>query len=72
MAHEVFISYCSKDKNIADAVCAGLEAEKIACWIAPRDVPPGANYGAAIIEAIIETQIMVVFFSIRCGRESSH
>jgi hypothetical protein len=67
MAHEVFISYCSKDKNIADAVCAGLEAEKIA----PRNVPPGANYGAAIIEAIIETQIMVVFFSIRRGRESS-
>jgi ABC-type amino acid transport substrate-binding protein len=63
MAHEVFISYCSEDKNIADAVCAGLEAEKIACWIAPRDVPLGTQYGAAIIDAINETRIMVVIFS---------
>ena len=68
MAHEVFISYCSEDKNIADAVCAGLEAEKIACWIAPRDVPPGANYGAAIIDAINETRIMVVIFSSRANQ----
>lgn len=34
MAHNVFISYSSKDKTIADAVCAGLEMEKIRCWIA--------------------------------------
>jgi hypothetical protein len=26
MAHDVFISYSSKDKPVADAVCAGLEA----------------------------------------------
>jgi ABC-type amino acid transport substrate-binding protein len=68
MAHEVFISYCSEDKNIADAVCVGLEAEKIACWIAPRDVAPGANYGAAIIDAITETRIMVVIFSSRTNQ----
>jgi hypothetical protein len=68
MAHEVFISYCSEDKNIADAVCAGLEAEKIACWIAPRDVAPATNYGAAIIDAIMETRIMVVIFSSRANQ----
>ena len=27
MAHDVFISYSSKDKPVADAVCAGLEGE---------------------------------------------
>jgi hypothetical protein len=26
MAHDVFISYSSKDKPAADAACAGLEA----------------------------------------------
>ena len=25
MAHDVFISYSSKDKPVTDAVCAGLE-----------------------------------------------
>jgi hypothetical protein len=54
MAHDVFISYSSHDKPIADAVCAGLEAAKIRCWIAPRDMLPGVPYGgggAEILEA---------------------
>ena len=44
MAHQVFISYAYKDKPVADAVCAVLESEAIRCWIAPRDVLPGADY----------------------------
>jgi len=35
MAHDVFISYSSKDKPIADAICAHLEATGIRCWVAP-------------------------------------
>lgn len=52
MAYDVFISYASKDKIIADAVYARLEASAIRCWIAPRDITPGTSYGEAIIEAI--------------------
>ena len=63
MAHEVFISYCSEDKNVADAVCAGLEAGKVRCWIAPRDVAPGAKWAASIIRGIVDAKIMVVIFS---------
>jgi ABC-type amino acid transport substrate-binding protein len=63
MPHDVFISHSSKDKRIADAVCAILEQDKIRCWIAPRDVQPGANWGSAIVEAIDEARIMVVIFS---------
>jgi hypothetical protein len=62
MPDDVFISHCSEDRKIADAVCAPLEASKIRCWIAPRDVPPGANWASAIIDAIEETRIMVVVF----------
>jgi hypothetical protein len=51
MAHDVFISYSNQDKAVADAVCAMLEASKIRCWIAPRDVPPGQPWPAAIIRA---------------------
>jgi ABC-type amino acid transport substrate-binding protein len=63
MAHEVFISYCSEDKAVADAVCAGLEGGRVRCWIAPRDVAPGANWGRSIVHAITASKVMVVIFS---------
>jgi hypothetical protein len=63
MSHDVFISYSSKDKNAADAVCAVLERNNIRCWIAPRDVLPGAVWGAAIIGAIQAAKIIVLVFS---------
>lgn len=63
MAHDVFISHSSKDKTIADAVCARLEARGIRCWIAPRDVQPGLPYGEAIIDAIHICKIMVLLLS---------
>jgi hypothetical protein len=63
MAHDVFVSYASGDKPVADAVCATLEAKGIRCWIAPRDVLPGVHYGEAIIDAIAECRIMVLVFS---------
>jgi hypothetical protein len=63
MAHDVFISHSSKDKTVADAVCATFEANGIRCWVAPRDVPPGSNWGAAIVEAIQASRVMVLIFS---------
>ncbi|HEY98297.1 MAG TPA: toll/interleukin-1 receptor domain-containing protein [Dehalococcoidia bacterium] len=63
MAHDVFISYSSKDKKVADAVCATLEHRKIRCWIAPRDVLSGIPYAEALINAINESRIMVLVFS---------
>lgn len=63
MSHDVFISYSSRDKTIADAVCALLESRRIRCWIAPRDVLPGTEYGAAIVEAIATCKICVLIFS---------
>jgi len=63
MAHDVFISYSSTNKPVADAICAGLEAEKLRCWIAPRDVLPGQNYGESIVHAIAGCKVMVLVFS---------
>jgi hypothetical protein len=68
MAHDVFISYSSRDKPKADAVCAGLEAEAVRCWIAPRDILPGQSWGEAIIEAIGESRAMVLIFSQNADR----
>ncbi len=63
MAHDVFISHSAKNKITADAVCARLESEGIRCWIAPRDVTPGMEWGECIIEAIEQARIMVLIFT---------
>lgn len=61
--HDVFVSYAHLDKPTADAVCAKLEARQIRCWIAPRDVPPGMEFPAAIIQGIEGSRVMVLVFS---------
>jgi hypothetical protein len=63
MTFDVFISYASKDKTVADAVCARLETAGIRCWIAPRDIMAGTSYGESIIEAIHNATVMVLVFS---------
>ena len=63
MAHDVFISYSSKDKTIADSICASLESRRIRCWIAPRDIVPGVPYGEALIEALSASRLLVLVFS---------
>ena len=63
MAAHVFISHSAKDKHAADAACAILERRGIRCWIAPRDILPSENWGAAIIEAIEGCKLMVLVVS---------
>jgi TIR domain len=63
MSHDIFICYSARDKTIATAMCAVLEAEGIRCWMAPRDIVPGADWGESIIDAINEARAMVLVFS---------
>ena len=63
LAELVFISHASADKETADTVCQLLEAHGMRCWIAPRDVPPGARFAEAIVEAIERSVAMVLIFS---------
>jgi hypothetical protein len=63
MGHDVFISYSSKDKPIADGICANLEAAGLRCWIAPRDIHPGEDWPKAITTAISDSKVMVLVFS---------
>jgi hypothetical protein len=61
--HDVFVSYSSNDKTWADAACAVLERHRIRCWIAPRDITPGDEWGAAIINGLNGSRLMVLIFS---------
>ncbi len=63
VTRDVFISYSHEDKAAADAVCAKLEEYEMRCWIAPRDVVPGAEWAGSIIHAINNTRVMVLVFS---------
>lgn len=70
MAHDVFISYSSNDQQAALAVLHGLEAEGIRCWMAPRDIRPGAIWAQAIMDAISECRALVVVFTANANRSS--
>ncbi len=63
MAHDLFISYSSKDKQAADAVCSILESNQIRCWIAPRDITPGVPFAEAIIDGIKDAKVFILIFS---------
>lgn len=66
--YDVFVSYSSKDKTIADAVVAAMEAEGIRCWYAPRDIAPGSDWADSITQAIQDCGIMVLVFSETANR----
>jgi len=63
MAHDVFLSYATADKATADALVAGLERNGIRCWIAPRDIPAGSEYGQQIVDAVKGSRVFLLVFS---------
>src|SRR3954469_7069880 len=63
MIGAVFISHASPDVQTAVAVAGALEAAGLKTWIAPRDIPPGTPYAAALLEAIGAAQACVVLLS---------
>lgn len=71
MGHDLFISYSSRDKQTADAVCHALETAGIRCWIAPRDVMPGRDWDDEIVRGIDDSQMMVLIFSAK-SNDSKH
>jgi TIR domain-containing protein len=63
MPHDVFISYSTKDEQIANELRTTLESNRITCWIAPRDILPGEKYSGAIVKAINGAGLMVLVLS---------
>jgi hypothetical protein len=60
---DVFISYKMEDVHAAERVCAALEGQRISCWIAPRDIPPGQVWAAAIVEGLQRSKNFVLLLS---------
>ena len=62
-SHQVFISYSSKDKVVADGAKHALEAQGIRCWKAPDDILPGDDWAESIADIIPKVKAMVLIWS---------
>jgi hypothetical protein len=60
---DIFISYAAKDKETAFKICDMVEDSGYGCWIAPRDILPGQNWGKSIINGINNCKLMIMIFS---------
>jgi TIR domain-containing protein len=63
LSYDVFFSYANPDRRQAAALCKTLEANGLKAWIAPRDIPPGANWSNTIVQAIDQSRALIVIFS---------
>lgn len=61
--YDFFISYSSKDKDIAFKIVNAIESAGYICWIAPRNIPYGTPYAAAIMEGIDECDKFIVLIT---------
>lgn len=68
---DIFISYSSKDEQTANEICAAFEKENLSCWIAPRNIEVGKEYGGEIIKGIEECKVFFLCLS-KASNESQH
>ena len=69
--HDVFISYSTKNSDIANKICHVLEQNNLKCWIAPRNISSGRIYIDEIADAIKSTKIVVLVYS-KYSQESKY
>lgn len=58
MSRHVFISHSSHDSYYVERIPRHLEARGILCWMAPRDIPPGADWAESMMGAPAEARAM--------------
>jgi hypothetical protein len=60
MPHDAFICHSNSAKLTAYAICNGLEASGIRCWVLPRDVAAGAGWDRSIAQAVESSRIVIL------------
>jgi len=58
----LFVSHHSSKLGVAEHVEKALNSKGVRCWIAPRDVEPGASFARAIPSAIGESSAVLLLF----------
>ncbi|MBE6637257.1 MAG: HD domain-containing protein [Ruminococcaceae bacterium] len=59
----VFISYSTKDSDVANLVYSYLEGNGINCWIASRNIEGGESFAVQIVDAINDCTAFVMMAS---------
>ena len=70
-SRDIFICHASQDADVALEIVHTLEATGVRCWIAPRDVKPGAAYAESLYHAIEQAPVFAVLMS-SAANESRH
>lgn len=70
-AYDVFVSHSSADAALAMEFVDTLESMGLRCWIAPRDIAPGSEYGSEIIRGLRQSKHLVMLLSEE-SRQSRH
>jgi len=60
---QVFISYATPDRAAAESVRTALENAGVSCWIATRDIEPGTDFPATIVEALNAARVLVLILT---------
>jgi hypothetical protein len=68
MSASIFISYAGRDQAAASELCAQLEGRGYPCWIASRDVAPGASFQVEIVRAIRAARLVALVFTEEANR----
>lgn len=61
--YDLFISYATKNTDIANYVVDKIERRGRTCFIAPRDINSGADYASEIIKGISNSLAVLLIFS---------
>jgi hypothetical protein len=63
----LFLSHVSEDRDAALQLVEEFEGRGVQCWIAPRNIQPGAPFDEQIADAIERSHSMLLVFSERCN-----
>ena len=66
-----FISYSSKESDVANLVHSYLEGNGVSCWIASRNIEGGESFAAQIVDAIGDCSAFVMIASAQ-SNDSGH
>ena len=68
MDHDVFISYSSRNADVAEYVLKQLKNASIKCWMAPMSLAGGERYEESIPKAINKCRVLVLIYSEDAGK----
>ncbi len=63
-----FVSHAGAQKDLAKSLVEAVESRGMKCWIAPRDIVPGMDYGEQIVLGIRGSEHLLLLFSEESNR----